>query len=902
MAGGGDEKLTVSFVDGDSELSNVDIDKNSYVTEPAAPTKEGYIFAGWYSDSACTKEFDFKNTKITENTKIYAKFVANDEKFTVSFNTNGGSSIASQTVNAGEKVTKPADPTKANNKFAGWYCDSALTQPYDFSSQVLSSFTLYAKWTAESGTYTVTFNSNGGSAVPAQTVKAGEKAVKPANPTKSGYSFSGWYSDASLTTQYDFNSAVNADITLCAKWTSNGGGGGGGPVTPTTYTVTFDVNKDGASVTPDLIRVEANSCISILPTPKLNDSGYAFLGWNTASDGSGNAFTETTKVNGNKTVYAQWSKTKVVTEDTTDSSNPVAKVTITDEIATELVNTNSNKITINADVSTEGTTLPIQISKDDLSKLNTAINESSTVNSLEFETKDGSVTLDSTTISKLVESEAENITIKVEKVADTTTAAKIGDNPLIDVSILKGTKEIELPAGSEITVKINAKALGINDLNNCKIFYVDNSGVIRESFDFDVLGDTIIFSTPHNSYYAIVGSDGLLDYTIKTANNWLTEAGLNGLFKFKQDTAHPSNVSLIINADKVFGDKNALQGVNTSAFNGFLTNFGKFVDVVFDDSTLTLSIDDFTDRAVLSNGSLNDDATVQFVYDLLDDAFSIISKMTATNDQYLFKTIDGTLNDVNFNVNIYFVDSSKNPATESSKSLGADAQEETTTEKRDYINEIQNFAAKIDDHLKMNHVGSQLIIKFESPDALLDYAYNIFKNGGTDSFSSLDANGKEAFIEAFDQMTVGVILDKMDDATLEQVFGSQQYAVKRVLAILLNNEVFINKVLSEVDSVTVTDNTGKTHNLLESPFNFNPDTTEGLDNWQKMIKTLTAMLDGGAKSLKPGDFKQGDETIYSVPVKITLDMHDELGTETTELNILVKLNIFPEVGEPQTTE
>jgi hypothetical protein len=69
-----------------------------------------------------------------------------------------------------------------------------------------------------------------------------------------------------------------------------------------------------------------------------------------------------------------------------------------------------------------------------------------------------------------------------------------------------------------------------------------------------------------------------------------------------------------------------------------------------------------------------------------------------------------------------------------------------------------------------------------------------------------------------------------------------------------------------------------------------------------MIKTLTAMLDGGAKSLKPGDFKQGDETIYSVPVKITLDMHDELGTETTELNILVKLNIFPEVGEPQTTE
>ena len=67
---------------------------------------------------------------------------------------------------------------------------------------------------------TVTFNSNGGSSVPAQTVDNGYKATKPADPTKSGYTFGGWYTDSACTTAYDFNSAVTADLTLYAKWTA----------------------------------------------------------------------------------------------------------------------------------------------------------------------------------------------------------------------------------------------------------------------------------------------------------------------------------------------------------------------------------------------------------------------------------------------------------------------------------------------------------------------------------------------------------------------------------------------------------------------------------------------------------------------------------------------------------
>ena len=66
--------------------------------------------------------------------------------------------------------------------------------------------------------FTVTFNSNGGSAVASQTVEDGSTAAKPADPTRSGYVFAGWYSNSSLTTVYNFNSAINADLTLYAKW------------------------------------------------------------------------------------------------------------------------------------------------------------------------------------------------------------------------------------------------------------------------------------------------------------------------------------------------------------------------------------------------------------------------------------------------------------------------------------------------------------------------------------------------------------------------------------------------------------------------------------------------------------------------------------------------------------
>ena len=133
--------------------------------------------------------------------------------FTVTFKSNGGTNVSTQTVVEGNKVSKPNDPTKSGYNFAGWLLNG---KEYDFNSAVTSNITLEAKWVeVKKNNYTVTFNSNGGSAVSSQTIVEGSKASKPSDPTKSGYNFKGWLLNGKT---YDFNFAVTGNITLVANW------------------------------------------------------------------------------------------------------------------------------------------------------------------------------------------------------------------------------------------------------------------------------------------------------------------------------------------------------------------------------------------------------------------------------------------------------------------------------------------------------------------------------------------------------------------------------------------------------------------------------------------------------------------------------------------------------------
>ena len=92
----------------------------------------------------------------------------------------------------GGKATRPADPKRTGHSFGGWYADKALTKAYGFGA-VTSDVTVYAKWTPN--THAVTFAPNGGSKVAAQRVAYGKAAKRPADPTRTGHSFGGWFTD-----------------------------------------------------------------------------------------------------------------------------------------------------------------------------------------------------------------------------------------------------------------------------------------------------------------------------------------------------------------------------------------------------------------------------------------------------------------------------------------------------------------------------------------------------------------------------------------------------------------------------------------------------------------------------------------------------------------------------------
>jgi uncharacterized repeat protein (TIGR02543 family) len=179
-----------------------------------------------------------------DSTDTGAKF------FTVTFNTNGGSSILPKSgIASGVKINAPSDPTKSGFVFGGWYKEEAFTNRWDFAADaVTAAITLYAKWVAEGSALTVTFNSNGGTAVAPLTVESGDKITAPAAPTKAGgFTFDGWYKEATLATPWNFSSdTVTASIILYAKWSGEGYTGPWMQMDPDPGTAAIPVTLDPA--------------------------------------------------------------------------------------------------------------------------------------------------------------------------------------------------------------------------------------------------------------------------------------------------------------------------------------------------------------------------------------------------------------------------------------------------------------------------------------------------------------------------------------------------------------------------------------------------------------------------------------------------------------------------------
>ncbi|MGN0813795.1 MAG: InlB B-repeat-containing protein [Candidatus Coproplasma sp.] len=148
------------------------------------------------------------------------------EKFTVSFETNGGSAVASQQVESGGHAVQPEDPTKTEYIFNGWYKDAELNTDYVFEDEVITAdTTVYAGWLSASATDTATatfyYNYDGapnGGVYETKEFADGGKLRKPADPKRDGYVFEGWYMDADCQTAFVNNGTYTGNQSIYAHW------------------------------------------------------------------------------------------------------------------------------------------------------------------------------------------------------------------------------------------------------------------------------------------------------------------------------------------------------------------------------------------------------------------------------------------------------------------------------------------------------------------------------------------------------------------------------------------------------------------------------------------------------------------------------------------------------------
>jgi len=132
---------------GGTEIANIQVPINELISEPTQPIRTGYNFLGWYEDAQYTDLWDFSNNTVIKNMTLFAKWSA--VQYTISFDSQGGSSVESKTATYGQLITAPVTPTKTNFVFGGWFRNSTLITRWNFSSDTIQgSMTLYAKWLA----------------------------------------------------------------------------------------------------------------------------------------------------------------------------------------------------------------------------------------------------------------------------------------------------------------------------------------------------------------------------------------------------------------------------------------------------------------------------------------------------------------------------------------------------------------------------------------------------------------------------------------------------------------------------------------------------------------------------------------------------------------------------------
>lgn len=236
-------------------------------------------------------------SKGSNNDVLENKLVCNQLEAT--FTADGTTFAQPQTIDRGEKFTKPAEPPKENHTFAGWY-NGDEKEKFDFDADTTNApnvLNLVAKW--DINQYTVKFVSDHGSFAD-QTIEHGKPidTDKLTPPIVEGFTFDGWYADKAHETKFDFTKPITSNTTVYAKWTAKD------------YEVSF-VTEHGK--TPTSQNVPYNETAD--DPGKLTEEGYTFIGWY-ADEAHKTNFDFSTPITSDTKVYAKWEKNAPVLPDT----------------------------------------------------------------------------------------------------------------------------------------------------------------------------------------------------------------------------------------------------------------------------------------------------------------------------------------------------------------------------------------------------------------------------------------------------------------------------------------------------------------------------------------------------------------------------------------------------------
>ena len=208
---------TVSFeTNGGTPVQSVTVKEGATIAlSDYVTTKENHYFYSWTLDEALTVRAD-SSMEVNSNVKLYAEWGA-EEKYLLTFETNGGSKIESVLYRPNAYLATPENPTKNNYVFAGWYKDAEFTKEFSFYAapqMPKKPLTIYAKWEAMNA---IVFETNGGTPIETVYGAVGDP-VEIEAPTKSGFIFEGWYKESTLKTPYDVSMIPQGVVTVYAKW------------------------------------------------------------------------------------------------------------------------------------------------------------------------------------------------------------------------------------------------------------------------------------------------------------------------------------------------------------------------------------------------------------------------------------------------------------------------------------------------------------------------------------------------------------------------------------------------------------------------------------------------------------------------------------------------------------